>query len=99
MVVRSLLNLCSHGRSLLSFDGDYLKHDCYRLKSLDTFNCIDNGDLIVDSQHEIFRINITQSRPDIHGPAFVEVSIISFDNIDQISITELQCILVYIICM
>nr|WCD39351.1 squamosa promoter binding-like protein 1 [Cenchrus americanus] len=59
-------------RSLLSFDGDYLKHDCCRLTSLDTFDCVENGDL-VDSQHEIFRINITQSRPDIHGPAFVEV--------------------------
>ncbi|OEL24112.1 Squamosa promoter-binding-like protein 9 [Dichanthelium oligosanthes] len=60
-------------RSLLSFDGDYLKHDCYRLTSHDTFNCIENGDLILDSQREIFRIDITQSRPDIHGPAFVEV--------------------------
>lgn len=47
-------------RSLLSFDGDYLNHDCYRLKSH-------------DSQHEVFRININQSRSDIHGPAFVEV--------------------------
>ncbi|CAN6346869.1 unnamed protein product [Urochloa humidicola] len=60
-------------RSLLSFDGDYLKHDCRRLPSHDTFNCVKNGDLILDSPHEIFRINITQSRPDIHGPAFVEV--------------------------
>jgi hypothetical protein len=82
----------SIGRSLLSFDGDYLKHDCCRLTSLDTFDCVENGDL-VDSQHEIFRINITQSRPDIHGPAFVEVSIIFFDNIFQMSITELQRIL------
>ncbi|CAL5094902.1 unnamed protein product [Urochloa decumbens] len=60
-------------RSLLSFDGDYLKHDCCRLPSHDTFNCVKNGDLILDSEHEIFRINITQSKPDIHGPAFVEV--------------------------
>ncbi|CAL4908171.1 unnamed protein product [Urochloa decumbens] len=60
-------------RSLLSFDGDYLKHDCCRLPSHDTFNCVKNGDLILDSEHEIFRININQSRPDIHGPAFVEV--------------------------
>ncbi|KAF8765656.1 hypothetical protein HU200_008151 [Digitaria exilis] len=60
-------------RSLLSFDGNYLTHDCCRLTSHDTFNCVENGDLIRDSQHEIFRINITQSRPDIHGPAFVEV--------------------------
>jgi hypothetical protein len=90
----------SIGRSLLSFDGDYLKHDCCRLTSLDTFDCVENGDL-VDSQHEIFRINITQSRPDIHGPAFVEVSIIFFDNIFQMSITELQRILLllYIISL
>jgi hypothetical protein len=60
-------------RSLLSFDGDYLKHDCHRLTSRDAIDCVENGDLILDSQHEIFRINITQSRPDIHGPAFVEV--------------------------
>ncbi|CAN6342054.1 unnamed protein product [Urochloa humidicola] len=60
-------------RSLLSFDGDYLKHDCCRLPSDDTFNCVKYGDLILDSPHEFFRINITQSRPDIHGPAFVEV--------------------------
>ena len=83
-MVRSLLNLCSYGRSLLSFDGDYLKHDCCRLTSRDAIDCVENGDLILDSQHEIFRINITQTRPEIHGPAFVEVSIIFFDNLDQI---------------
>jgi len=60
-------------RSLLSFDGDYLKHDCCRLTSRDAIDCVENGDLILDSQHEIFRINITQTRPEIHGPAFVEV--------------------------
>ncbi|KAL6610207.1 hypothetical protein ACP70R_040176 [Stipagrostis hirtigluma subsp. patula] len=60
-------------RSLLSFDGDYLKHDCCRLTSHDTFGCDENGGLILDSQHELFRINITQSGLDTHGPAFVEV--------------------------
>ncbi|KAG2619336.1 hypothetical protein PVAP13_3NG140945 [Panicum virgatum] len=60
-------------RSLLSFDGDYLKHDCCRLTSCDAIDCVENGDLILDSQHEIFRINITQTRPEIHGPSFVEV--------------------------
>ncbi|KAG2627584.1 hypothetical protein PVAP13_3KG128484 [Panicum virgatum] len=60
-------------RSLLSFDGDYLKHDCYRLTSRDAIDCAENVDLILDSQHEFFRINITQTRPEIHGPAFVEV--------------------------
>ncbi|XP_062179608.1 squamosa promoter-binding-like protein 9 isoform X2 [Phragmites australis] len=60
-------------RSFLSFDGDYLKHDCCRLTSHDTFGCVENGGLILDSQHEIFRINVTQSRLDSHGPAFVEV--------------------------
>ncbi|KAL6909949.1 hypothetical protein ACP4OV_001207 [Aristida adscensionis] len=60
-------------RSLLSFDGDYLKHDCHRLTTQDTFGCVQNGDLVLDSQHELFRINITQSGQDIHGPAFVEV--------------------------
>ncbi|AQK93817.1 Squamosa promoter-binding protein-like (SBP domain) transcription factor family protein [Zea mays] len=59
-------------RSLLSFGGDYLKHDCYRLPSHDTFDGFESGDFIPDSQHEIFRIHITQSRPDIYGPAFVE---------------------------
>nr|AQQ11874.1 squamosa-promoter binding protein-like protein [Phyllostachys edulis] len=60
-------------RSLLSFDGDYLKHDCCRLMSHETFACVENGDPMLDSQHQIFRINITQSKPDTHGPAFVEV--------------------------
>lgn len=78
--------MCSHCRSLLSLDGNYLTHDCCRLTSHDTLNCVENGDLIRDSQHEIFQINITQSRPDIHGPAFVEVSIIFFDNLGQIFI-------------
>nr|AQQ11846.1 squamosa-promoter binding protein-like protein [Bambusa oldhamii] len=60
-------------KSLLSFDGDYMKHDCCRLTSHETIACVENGDPILDSQHEIFRINITQSKPDAHGPAFVEV--------------------------
>ena len=77
------IEFLSHGRSLLSFDGDYLKHDCYRLTSHDTFDRVENGDLIPGSQHEIFRINISQSRPDIHGPAFVEVSIVFIGSFDQ----------------
>ncbi|KAK3138795.1 hypothetical protein QOZ80_5AG0373510 [Eleusine coracana subsp. coracana] len=64
-------------RSLLSFDGDYLKHDCFRLTSLDAFDCVEKGDLRLDSQHEIFRISISQSRPNTHGPAFVEVENVS----------------------
>ncbi|TVU19329.1 hypothetical protein EJB05_35473 [Eragrostis curvula] len=60
-------------RSLVSFDGDYLKHDCFRLASLDAFDCVEKGDVTLDSQHEIFRISISRSRTDTHGPAFVEV--------------------------
>jgi hypothetical protein len=69
-----LPKLCSHVRSLLSFDGDYMKHDCFRVASLDAFDCVEKGDLKLDSQHEMFRISISGSRPDTHGPAFVEVS-------------------------
>lgn len=64
----------SHGRSLLSFDGEYLKHDCCRLTSRGTFGCVKNGAPTFDSHHEVFRINITQTKPDTHGPGFVEVS-------------------------
>jgi hypothetical protein len=60
-------------RSLLSFDGEYLKHDCCRLKSRETFACVKSGDPVLDPQHEIFQINITQTNPDTHGPGFVEV--------------------------
>uniref|UniRef100_A0A0E0PME1 SBP-type domain-containing protein n=1 Tax=Oryza rufipogon TaxID=4529 RepID=A0A0E0PME1_ORYRU len=60
-------------RSLVSFDGLYLKHDCRRILSHETFDCIGSGEHILDSQHEIFRINITTSKLDTHGPAFVEV--------------------------
>lgn len=59
----------------MSFDGLYLKHDCRRILSHETFDCIGSGEHILDSQHEIFRINITTSKLDTHGPAFVEVSI------------------------
>jgi hypothetical protein len=69
-----LIKLCSHIRSLLSFDGDYLKHDCFRVASLDAYDRVQKGNLKIDSQHEMFRISISGSRPDTHGPAFVEVS-------------------------
>jgi hypothetical protein len=92
-----LIELCSHDRSLLSFGGDYLKHDCYRLPSHDTFDGFENGDFIPDSQHEIFRIHITQSRPDIYGPAFVEVSIVFIGNFDQFYHLTFWSILFYII--
>ncbi|VAH07334.1 unnamed protein product [Triticum turgidum subsp. durum] len=59
-------------RSLLSFDGEYLKHDCCRLTSRETFGCVKNGASTFDSHHEVFRINITQTKPDTHGPGFVE---------------------------
>ncbi|KQK06300.1 squamosa promoter-binding-like protein 9 [Brachypodium distachyon] len=59
-------------RSLLSFDGEYLKHDCCRLTSHETIACVKNA-AALDSQHEIFRINITQTKADTHGPGFVEV--------------------------
>uniref|UniRef100_A0ACD5TH74 Uncharacterized protein n=1 Tax=Avena sativa TaxID=4498 RepID=A0ACD5TH74_AVESA len=60
-------------RSLLSFDGEYLKHDCCRLTSCETFACVKRGDPTLDPQHECFRINITRTKPDTHGPGFVEV--------------------------
>ncbi|KAF0922777.1 hypothetical protein E2562_001163 [Oryza meyeriana var. granulata] len=60
-------------RSLVSFDGLYLKHDSCRILSHETFNHVESGEHILDSQHEIFRINITQTKLDTHGPAFVEV--------------------------
>ncbi|KAF6990155.1 hypothetical protein CFC21_007389 [Triticum aestivum] len=60
-------------RSLLSFDGEYLKHDCCRLTSREIFGCVKNGAPTFDSHHEVFRINITQTKPDTHGPGFVEV--------------------------
>ena len=61
-------------RSLLSFDGEYLKHDCCRLKSRETVACMKSGGPTLDSEYEIFRINITQTMPDTYGPGFVEVS-------------------------
>ncbi|XP_047094159.1 squamosa promoter-binding-like protein 9 [Lolium rigidum] len=60
-------------RSLLSFDGEYLKHDCCRLTSRETLACVKSGDPTLDPQHEFFQINITQTKPDNHGPGFVEV--------------------------
>uniref|UniRef100_J3M734 SBP-type domain-containing protein n=1 Tax=Oryza brachyantha TaxID=4533 RepID=J3M734_ORYBR len=60
-------------RSLVSFDGLYLKHDCCRILSHETFDYVEGGETVLDSQHEIFRINITPSKLDNHGPAFVEV--------------------------
>uniref|UniRef100_A0A0D9WGE4 SBP-type domain-containing protein n=1 Tax=Leersia perrieri TaxID=77586 RepID=A0A0D9WGE4_9ORYZ len=60
-------------RSLLSFNGLYLKHDCCRIMPHETFDYVESRESILDSQHEIFRINITQSKLDTHGPAFVEV--------------------------
>jgi hypothetical protein len=69
-----LPKLCSRIRSLLSFDGDYLKHDCFHVASLDAYDRAEKGNLKIDSQHEMFRISISGSRPYTHGPAFVEVS-------------------------
>ncbi|KAG8085543.1 hypothetical protein GUJ93_ZPchr0010g9370 [Zizania palustris] len=60
-------------RSLVSFDGVYLKHDCCRIMSHETFDYLESGDPILDSQHETFQINISQSKLDTHGPAFLEV--------------------------
>ncbi|KAL5202621.1 hypothetical protein ABZP36_013573 [Zizania latifolia] len=60
-------------RSLVSFDGVYLKHDCCRIMSHETFDYVESGDPTIDPQHEIFRMNITPSKLDTHGPAFVEV--------------------------
>ncbi|KAL5231528.1 hypothetical protein ABZP36_030304 [Zizania latifolia] len=60
-------------RSLVSFDGVYLKHDCCRIMSHETFDYVESGGPILDSQHETFQININQSKLDTHGPAFVEV--------------------------
>ncbi|CAM0955541.1 unnamed protein product [Alopecurus aequalis] len=60
-------------RSLMSFDGEYLKHDCRRLMPRETVACAKSGDPTLDSEQEIFRINITQTKADTYGPGFVEV--------------------------
>nr|AGI62054.1 SQUAMOSA promoter-binding-like 6 [Erycina pusilla] len=66
-------NLDQHRlRFLVSFGGKYLVCDACRVTSTEKFRCY-GVNSVVSTGHEMFRINIKQTLPEVFGPAFIEV--------------------------
>ncbi|KAJ4786013.1 Squamosa promoter-binding-like protein 9 [Rhynchospora pubera] len=66
-------------RSLVSFNGKYVKHKCSQVgyKPKDDQAHRNEEDYFSSSDHEMLKINITQAEMEIHGPAFIEVENVS----------------------
>ncbi|XP_072984031.1 squamosa promoter-binding-like protein 9 isoform X2 [Typha latifolia] len=61
-------------RSLVSFNGKYLKHNCCRVDTCGKRSYDENGGDSADvSEHEMFTINIANSEAKDFGPVFIEV--------------------------
>ncbi|XP_072959951.1 squamosa promoter-binding-like protein 9 isoform X2 [Typha angustifolia] len=61
-------------RSLVSFNGKYLKHNCCRVDTCGKRSYDENGGDSADvSEHEMFTINIANSEAKVFGPVFIEV--------------------------
>ncbi|KAK8951420.1 Squamosa promoter-binding-like protein 9 [Platanthera zijinensis] len=62
-------------RFLVSFAGKYLVCDAFRVITHQKVRC-DGGNSVASSNnrgHEMFRINVKHTNPDVFGPAFIEV--------------------------
>ncbi|KAI0489439.1 hypothetical protein KFK09_029282 [Dendrobium nobile] len=62
-------------RFLVSFGGKYLLCSAYRVISNQKVRCYGVNSVVSSSDcgHEMFRINIKQTTPEVFGPAFIEV--------------------------
>lgn len=72
-----LVIICCDGRFLVSFAGKYLSLESCHAICHKISECGGSGVSSISSiEHEVFRINITQTDSEIFGPAFIEVCIL-----------------------
>lgn len=53
-----------------------MEHQCSRVKSTDSQTHGNTEDYFSSSNHEMLKMSITQTDTKVHGPAFIEVTIL-----------------------
>lgn len=53
-----------------------MEHQCSRVKSTDSQTLGNTEDYFSGSNHEMLKMSITQTDTKVHGPAFIEVTIL-----------------------